>query len=169
MHALDAILIREKIDGYVISKADLANGNKFYRLLQGRLSKAYNTIPYKRGDKESGKLVKDLIKDKIDMGKNVIIFPEGTCKYNNIEGINPLKKGIIYLSYEENIPIVILTVWYSNPDFGQGSRHSFSLRRTLTIDVDGELYFEEIVNPNDFINFEQYYSYISEKYNIPLV
>lgn len=165
LHALDALVIRENFDGWVISKANLANGNLFYKIITNRIFSAYKGIPYVRGDPESGEKVKTLIEDKINVGENVIIFPEGTCSYNNSEGLKPLKKGIIYLSYEKRIPVVILTVWYSDPLYGQGERHPFSLRRTLMNRVNGELYFEEIVYPVDFETFEQYYDYISETMN----
>ena len=61
--------------------------------------------------------------------------------------------------------MVMLTVWYDNPEFGQGERHPFSLRRTLRMRVNGELYFEEVVYPVDFGTFEEYYDYISETMN----
>jgi len=165
LHALDALMIREKLDGWVISKSDLANGNIFYKLFEWRVQSAYRSIPYERGNLRSGEIVKEKIMEKINVGENVIIFPEGTCLYNNKEGLNPLKKGIIYLSYEKRVPIVILTVWYSNPEFGQGQHHPFSLTRTLKMELDGELYYEEIVYPVDFVNFEEYYDYISENMN----
>ena len=165
LHALDALMIRQEFDGWVISKADLANGNLFYKVISNRIRSSFKSIPYERGNPESGELVKRAIMDKINIGENVIIFPEGNCLYNNQEGLKPLKKGIIYLSYENRVPMVMLTVWYDNPEFGQGERHPFSLRRTLKMRVSGELYFEEVVYPVDFGTFEEYYDYISETMN----
>ena len=165
LHALDAVYIREKIDGWVISKSNLANGNWFYKLFEKRLETVYHSIPYERGNRESGDIVKQKIVDKIKSGNNVIIFPEGNCKYNNKDGILPIKKGIIHLSYDHKIPIALLTIWYDNMEFGQGENHSFSLRRSCSMKVNGEQYFEQIVNPSDFEDFEQYYNYISETMN----
>lgn len=165
IHALDPILVREKVDGWVISKTNLANGNLFYKIFEKRVEKVYHSIPYERGCLKSGEIVKQKIVDKINEGKNVIIFPEGNCKYNNADGLLPIKKGIIHLSYDHKIPLVILTIWYNNMEFGQGGNHVFSLRRTCSMDVSGELYFEEIVNPADFEDFDQYYNYISENMN----
>jgi len=165
LHALDALMIRENLDGWVISKSNLADGNIFYKMFEWRVQSAYRSIPYERGNLRSGEIVKEKIMEKIDVGENVIIFPEGNCKYNHQDGLLPLKKGIIYLSYERRVPIVILTVWYNNLEFGQGGHHSFSLRRTLGMDVSGELYYEEVVYPVDFGSFEEYYDYISENMN----
>ena len=41
----------------------------------------------------------------------------------------------------------------------------FSLRKTVIGKKDSELYFEEIINPNDFNNFNEYFDYINETMN----
>lgn len=165
LHALDPILIREKLDAFIISKSNLANGNKFYKMLENALVKALKVIRYERGNAKNGEEVKEAILQKINQKNNVLIFPEGDTSYNHKNGLLPLKKGIVHLSFDNKIPIVLLNIWYSDYNFGQGINNRFSLRKTVIGKKDSELYFEEIINPNDFNNFNEYFDYINETMN----
>jgi 1-acyl-sn-glycerol-3-phosphate acyltransferase len=73
--------------------------------------KAYNLIPYYRGNKESGKEVLKCVYKNINKNINLLVFPEGETR----EGgeIKNFRNGIFIFAEENNIPIVPITIYYS--------------------------------------------------------
>jgi 1-acyl-sn-glycerol-3-phosphate acyltransferase len=73
--------------------------------------KAFNFIPYKRGDKTDGMVVKNQISEHLQANKTILIFPEGTTRVNGI----PLdfKPGIFKLAVEQKVAILPITLKYA--------------------------------------------------------
>jgi 1-acyl-sn-glycerol-3-phosphate acyltransferase len=68
-------------------------------------------IPYKRGDKEDGKVVKETIADYLQNNKNVLIYPEGTTRKNGVP--KDFKHGIFQLAVEKKASILPITLKFA--------------------------------------------------------
>jgi len=105
--------------------------------------------------KESGKIIKKIILEKIINNKNVIIFPEGSISHSDY--LLKFKKGLFYLCYENNIPILpIIICIKKNSKYSQKGFF-------LLLDKKIKIKIFKMVYPNSFKNFVTYYNYI---YNI---
>ena len=86
---------------------------KIFSKLNLLLFKAFRFIPYKRGDKDSGDKVKNIILDKINSGENILVFPEGEPTRDGIP--KKFKSGLFRTAFENNIPIIPITFKYKKP------------------------------------------------------
>jgi 1-acyl-sn-glycerol-3-phosphate acyltransferase len=105
---------------HAIVKADfLGNSDekiyKIFNFLNGAILDSLWLIPYKRGDKNDGALVKNKIKESLDSGKNILIYPEGVAHRNGIPVA--FKQGIFDLAVEQKMNILPITMKY-NRDIG---------------------------------------------------
>jgi 1-acyl-sn-glycerol-3-phosphate acyltransferase len=101
-----------------IVKADfLGNPNDkniFYTLfyyLKGAILRSFGMIPYKRGDKDDGAIVKNTIKKYLKEEKNVLVYPEGATHRNGIP--ITFKQGIFDLALENKMNILPITIKYA--------------------------------------------------------
>jgi 1-acyl-sn-glycerol-3-phosphate acyltransferase len=90
-------------------------------------------IPYKRGDREDGALIKNIIVDKINAGTNILIFPEGTTTKNGIP--QEFKNGIFHLAINNNLTILPITLKYAL-DIGWAEGESVNLFKWFDNHVD---------------------------------
>ena len=72
-------------------------------------------IPYKRGDKEDGVVVKQIIAKTLHDGNNILIFPEGTTRTDGVP--KDFRHGIFQLAIEKKMNILPITLKY-NKDIG---------------------------------------------------
>ena len=72
-------------------------------------------IPYKRGDKEDGAVVKQIITETLRAGGNILIFPEGTTHTDGVP--RDFRHGIFKLAIEQKMNILPITLKY-NKDIG---------------------------------------------------
>jgi 1-acyl-sn-glycerol-3-phosphate acyltransferase len=109
---------------YIVAKSDFV-GNAIDKnaisyilsFIKNLLVESTNLILYKRGDRESGDLVKNTIVEKItNDNSNALVFPEGTTHKNGV--LKEFKNGIFHLASDENITILPVTLIYDRPDFG---------------------------------------------------
>lgn len=86
---------------------------KIFSRLNMLIFEAFRFIPYKRGDKDSGDKVKNIILDKINSGENILVFPEGEPTRDGIP--KKFKSGLFITAFENNIPIIPITLKYKKP------------------------------------------------------
>lgn len=103
---------------YTVVKSDLINdpANKhilatLLASLNSAFMRALHFIPYKRGNREDGALVKNAIVDKLNEGHNVLIFPEGTTHRDGVP--KEFKQGIFHLVCDNKLPILPITLKYT--------------------------------------------------------
>ena len=68
------------------------------------------------------------------IGKNVILFPEGTSSRNG-NSRKELKKGIFYLCEKHNINIIPVTLKYSK-DIGLDKKDTFDINNLFDVNCD---------------------------------
>jgi 1-acyl-sn-glycerol-3-phosphate acyltransferase len=98
---------------------------------------------------ESGKIIKNKINKIIKNKNNVLIFPEGDFSIAN--SMQLFKKGLFYLCYEKNIPILPIIICIKKQKY----KASF-----FCLDSKIKVKIFEMIYPNKFKNFNQYYNYI---------
>lgn len=103
---------------YTVAKNDIVGSSDDQNIISSFLFYIKNTfirsnsfIPYKRGDKEDGKVVKNIIIDKLNSKNNILLFPEGTTRRDGIP--KDFKHGIFKLSIENKLKILPISIKYS--------------------------------------------------------
>ncbi len=134
-----------------IVKADfLGNPNDkniFYTLLKylrGGMLESFGMIPYKRGDKDDGAIVKNKIKDSLEKGKNILIYPEGAAHRNGIPVV--FKQGIFDLAVENKMNILPITIKY-NRDIGAEKWEPPNTK--ILFDNEVDVYIHDIIRKTD--------------------
>ncbi len=93
-----------------------------------------NFICYKKGDKESGSLVKSKVLELFEKeDSNLLIFPNGSVSNDNVIQFKP---GIFKLAAENNIKIRPITLKYNRPILNQNRSKNFSLEEWFNLTVD---------------------------------
>ncbi len=154
-NALDPYFIYDFVEFYSVAKSDLIGETDGYWLLEYVKDELYERcqlISYKRGDKKSGQEVKDAILNMINKGKNVIVFPEGTCQHCFLKPL-PFKKGIIELAFEHNIPIFSMSINYSK-DIGASREEPVDFVDIFEKSPDVRIYMNGMFYPKTFTNWE---------------
>jgi 1-acyl-sn-glycerol-3-phosphate acyltransferase len=112
---MDPILMLQHVDAYPVAKAELANWP-----LLGKGSALAGIIFLKRDNVRSGALALEQIKQIVDKGFPVIIFPEGTT--SDLPGSLPFKRGVFQLAAKNNYPIVpVAVVFEQTADYWVGN------------------------------------------------
>lgn len=160
----DVVLIRNKIDCYVVCKDSIIS--KEYPYLNCIDEIFFNNlklIPYKRNSTKSGNVVKEKILSITSKGENVLVFPEGTSKMNCHTGILPFKKGLFYLAYENKIPILPVVIYYTDDKYGLDKKTVFSPSNILNNKTDIIVKFFKPHFPIDYKNVD---NLVNTIYNI---
>jgi 1-acyl-sn-glycerol-3-phosphate acyltransferase len=146
---------------YTIAKSDILGNSKDDRSLlqllffiKTAIMNSLYFISYKRGDKEDGNNVKNLIVDHTNNGKNILVFPEGTTRRDGVP--REFKTGIFKLAIENKMRILPITLKY-NKDIGteKGEPTNFSSIFNNEVDV----YIHDLIDEND----ECYNDYLAVK------
>ena len=110
---MDAIIIKSLIDCKFIG-----NGKFFNNFI---LKNKFDIINYDIGNKKSGKNIKKIILKNI-LDKNIVtVFPEGKMNNSIYNELLPFKKGLFYLAYTNNIPILMSIIYCKNPSYAIGN------------------------------------------------
>jgi 1-acyl-sn-glycerol-3-phosphate acyltransferase len=111
--------------------------------IKDSIIKSLYFIPYIRGDKEDGAVVKNTINECLNNNKNVFIFPEGTTHNNGI----PLefKTGIFRFAIENKIDILPITIKYDK-DIGNEKGDPFDHYKIF--DTNANVYIHDIIESN---------------------
>jgi 1-acyl-sn-glycerol-3-phosphate acyltransferase len=112
--------------------------------LKKALIKSLYFIPYKRGDKEDGNNVKNIITESLNEGKNILVFPEGGTHKDGIP--KDFKNGIFHLAVENKIRILPITIKYKK-DIGTEKKDPINYLNLFDNDVD--LYIHDIIDETD--------------------
>jgi 1-acyl-sn-glycerol-3-phosphate acyltransferase len=131
-----------------VVKADfLGNPNDkniFYVLMQflrNGIIRTFRIIPYKRGDKDDGAVVKNIIKDYLTHGKNVLIYPEGSAHKNGIPVA--FKQGIFDLAVANKMNILPLTIKYKRDI---GAEKWEPPNTAMLFDNEVDIYIHDVIN-----------------------
>ena len=113
------IIVSKFNNTYGVAKSNICSDDtlpsylKFTSYLENYIIKCYRCIPYNRGDRDSGVLVKKEIINLINENKNVLVFPEGKCRKSGV--VEEFKSGLFRLAADNNIPIIPITLNYKRP------------------------------------------------------
>ena len=121
--------------------------NIFYELLnslRGDMLRSFGMIPYKRGDRDDGVIVKNKIKECLKEGKNILIYPEGVAHRNGVP--ISFKQGIFNLAVESKMNILPITIKY-NRDIGAEKWEPPNTKMAFDNEVD--IYIHEVIRETD--------------------
>ena len=106
---LDPLIQLNFIDAYVVAKAEISG----YPLV-GRGAHETGVIFVKRESNKSRLGSREAIKELLQEGKSVLIYPEGTT--SNLPTTQPFKIGSFDIATELNVPIVPVAIDYTDPE-----------------------------------------------------
>ncbi len=136
---------------YTIVKADMFGNSKDKSKIMKSLSCCKNSImnslyfiPYKRGDKEDGQNVKNILIDALHNGKNILVFPEGTTHKDGIP--KDFKNGIFQLALENKLRILPITLKYEKDI---GSEKGEPINFSNLFDNVCNIYIHDLIDEND--------------------
>lgn len=105
--------------------------------------------------KKSGDQIKETILQKCKYEKkNILVFPEGS--WSDINKLLLFKKGLFYLCYKNNIPIIPIIFLIKKRE-----------KKTYWLCLDSKIKVKifKMIYPKKFKNFNRYYNYIYNKTN----
>ncbi len=164
----DYVLIRSIIDAYTIAAYEniLEQCKNIGKNHETIMEKA-KLIGYKRlnerNTESNGDDVKHIIIDKIETGNNIIIFPEGKLTHDTY--LHPFKKGIIYLAYENKIPILPIIIHYKNEFYFNGCREPQRMNHHMIDNSGIDVNILNFIYPDDFNSFDDFYQSTYNKMN----
>jgi len=108
-------------------------------------------IPYKRGDKDDGAIIKKIIVEKIENNSNILIFPEGRSRTNGIP--EDFKHGIFKLAVENKLNILPISIKY---DKNAGSEMNGPVNLFKWADLSANIHVHDIVSSEnkDFLQLK---------------
>lgn len=168
---LDSLILRSLITNvYTIAKSETFDSFKILNGFTKAITEMWGVIEYKRGNKKSGIKVRKIIKDTIDNGKSVLVYPEGGAVA--IGGPSFFYPGSFEVAYENNFIIQPITLKYYT-DVTWGKEHNLSQSHHLNIMSNIKkmkqqknkvsVIFHEPINPNKFVNAEHLKNYCHYK------
>ena len=118
--APDLPIITSKFNNtYGVAKSNICTDDTlpsylwFTKYLESYIIKCFRCIPYDRGNRDSGDIVKKEMIKYIKENKNVLVFPEGKCRKSGI--VEEFKSGLFRTASENKIPIIPITIKYKRP------------------------------------------------------
>ena len=129
-------LLGDESDKSVISKM-------LYIVKDSYMASKY-LIPYTRGDKEDGTIVKNKVMQYLEQNANIMVFPEGTTHKNGVS--KDFKPGIFKLAVEKKINILPLTIKYKK-DIGTEIGQPLNFLNWYDNEVD--IYIHDIITPEE--------------------
>jgi len=97
-------------------------------------------IPYTRGNKEDGGVVKNKIVNSLHNDKNILIYPEGTTRRNGIP--KDFKYGIFQLAIDNKLDILPITIKF-NKDIGVEKEDPLNFK--VLFDNTADVYIHDIL------------------------
>ncbi|MCW8855469.1 MAG: 1-acyl-sn-glycerol-3-phosphate acyltransferase [Gammaproteobacteria bacterium] len=132
----------------------------------GRMSEAAGTLYVKRESKESRHQAAECIKQALDEGKNIALYPEGGCKGKRI--FESFRYGAFDVSLKTGVPVLPVFLHYeAQDDFEWRSPHTlidklFHFLNTKNNTVN--YYVFDAIDPAQFDNKEEYTDYVWNLY-----
>ena len=115
--------------------------SKMMSYMKDSFLKSLCLIPYKRGDKEDGAAVKQIIAETLKNGSNILIFPEGTTRTDGVP--KDFRHGIFQLAIEKKMNILPITLKY-NKDIGSERGEPVNIFNVFDNEVD--IYIHDIID-----------------------
>lgn len=151
---------------YVIAKDDLLGRqypiNALTSVMDFIIKRFYesgNLIPYARGDKNSGELVKNKCINILNNNKKLLVFPEGRSWRKG--ACHEFKPGMFKLASMCNKNIVPITLKYRNFD-GKNKGEKCILQDWMDIEVDVFIH-DKVLPKNEVEMLEETFQKISSK------
>ena len=133
----------------------------------GRMSKAAGTLYVKRESKESRHQAAEQIKQELDKGKNIALYPEGGCKGKRI--FESFRYGAFDVSLKTGIPVLPVFLHYeAQDDFEWRSPHTLIDKLIHFLNTKNNTvnyYVFDAIDPTQFENKEEYTDYVWSLYN----
>lgn len=137
------------------------------------LNEKFDIIQYDIGNKKSGENIKKIIIKNISDKNILTVFPEGKMNNSIKNELLSFKKGLFYLAYTNNIPILMSIIYCNNPSYAIGNPTSnFKvkiklIREFLLFDNNNIIIYEliDFVYPKSFNSFDDYYNFIYKTMN----
>jgi 1-acyl-sn-glycerol-3-phosphate acyltransferase len=121
---IDSLIIKYiKPEIKTIAKSDTADDFSIMKKFATTILNNWGVIPYKRGDKESGQNVRNLIKESVQSGESILIYPEGSSYV--FDCLNKFYPGSFEVAYDNNLTIQPITIKYKT-DIAWGLKHELS-------------------------------------------
>ncbi len=163
----DFVLIRCIIDAYTVANAGLLleyseniESSKHYN----NLCQKAKLLEYLNSNLQSNGLeVKQNIINKINTNNNVIVFPEGKIAHD--ASLQPFKKGLFYLAYENKIPILPIIINYKNEIYFNCEKEIQKINCYILDDYGIDVNILNYVYPEDFDSFDEFYNVVYNKMN----
>ena len=159
--AFEDVGIPALFDVYSLAKIEV---RKWW--IVGRMSEAAGTLYVKRESKESRNQAAEDIKQALDEGKNVALYPEGGCKGKRI--FESFRYGAFDVSLKTGVPVLPVFLHYeSQDDFEWRTPHTlidklFHFLNTQNNTVN--YYVFDAIDPAQFDNKEEYTDYVWNLY-----
>ena len=133
----------------------------------GRMSKAAGTLYVKRESKESRNQAAEQIKQELDKGKNIALYPEGGCKGKRI--FESFRYGAFDVSIKTGVPVLPVFLHYeAQDDFEWRSPHTLIDKLIHFLNTKNNTvnyYVFDAIDPAQFENKEEYTDYVWSLYN----
>lgn len=142
---------------YTIVKHDLVGSSYHKNLLSDIFYYLKNSfyyssyfVPYKRGDKDDGNIIKEIIIDKLTKD-NILIFPEGRSRTDGVP--KDFKHGIFKLAVDHHLNILPISIKYDK-DAGTETNGQKNLFKWF--DLTADIYIHDIVSceNNDYLQLK---------------
>jgi 1-acyl-sn-glycerol-3-phosphate acyltransferase len=161
---LDAFIIRKVVkNGFNI----VANKSTMVEIFNyGTNIKIIKYDKKKENKKKSGEEIKLLILKKCKYeNENVVVFPEG--KFSTPYELEKFKMGLFYLCYENNIPVLPMIYCVKKKEKFRNTLLSryFNIGFIFCLDKNIKVKIFDVVYPNKFKDFDEYYNYIYNQMN----
>lgn len=166
---LDPIIIKYlKPNIKTIAKDDIVGEFSVIKKFAKQILDNWGVIFYKRGNKNSGKVVRNVIKNSVLNGDSILIFPEG--KTHAFEGLRDFYPGSFETAYEYNLVIQPITIKYLT-DITWGMEKSYTRKHHIDI-VDNvieckrnnvnnvNITFHPLIYPDKFNNHNHLMNYV---------
>jgi len=151
--AFEDVGVPALFDVYSLAKIEVSSWP-----ILGRISDAAGTLYVKRESKESRNAAAVEIRDALESGKNIAMYPEGGCFGKRI--FETFRFGAFDISMQSNIPILPVFIHYeSQEDFEWRNPHTLLDKMWHFLSTNNNranYYVFDAINPNDFNTKEEY-------------
>lgn len=137
-----------------------ANNFNYFNFFINYLYDNLKLIPYNNLDKNSGIEVKNKIIDLVNNNDKVLVFPEGRVNINTACKLHTFKKGLFYTAFENNIPILVSSIHYTDSNFGVDNSKNKKFDFIYLFKSNTKTYLELIkfIYPHNYLNFNDFYN-----------
>jgi len=126
--------------------------NKIINKIQSIILDNLNIILYSRNT-DSGVACKNKILDCIKKNEQVLVYPEGNFSKKN-QNLEPFKKGLFYMAFENNIPM-LLTTYVTDKHYGCNKSNFFN---NFYNENKIKVKFNQFLYPKDYDDFDSFYN-----------